>query len=344
MAAELATASAAEEPSEPMPRPYRGRLGAAVALNLTCVSCHAHEAEEWRASAHREAYSNAAFQEALRVEPMAFCRGCHAPESDPKSAPPPPVAELGVGCVTCHVAEEGVVLAGAGSTTDAGGRPSAAPHPIRRSLAFARASGCASCHEFRSLVAPGDDDANFMQTTMREHAGSRAAALACAACHMPVVSGRRSHAFAESRNPGWLRDALRVEAERGEQGRVRITLVQTSAGHGFPTGDLFRRLEVGCELRDEDGKVEGRAVKYLARHFAIVPGRPGRTLVADNRVFDEPKVVDLVLRPASRPRKGVVSWWVTYQRVATVGMGTDPREARIESEVRLHAGELPWDG
>ena len=345
MATVLATASAAEVPSEPMPRPYRGRLGAAVALNAKCVSCHAHEAEEWRTSRHREAYSNAAFQQALRIEPMAFCRGCHAPESDPKSAPPSPVAELGVGCVTCHVAEEGVVLAGAGSTTDAGGRPSSAPHPIRRSLAFARTSGCASCHEFRSLVAPGgDDDENFMQTTMREHARSQAAALACATCHMPVVSGRRSHAFAESRNPAWLRDGLRVEAERGEQGSVRLTLVQTSAGHGFPTGDLFRRLEVGCELRDEDGKVEGRAVKYLARHFAIVPGRPGRELVADNRVFDEPKVVELVLRPASRPRKGVVSWWVTYQRVANVGMGIDPRAARIESEVRLHAGELPWDG
>src|ERR1700677_3074966 len=71
MAAELATASAAGEPSEPMPRPYRGRLGGAVALNVTCVSCHAPEAEEWRASRHREAYSNAAFQEALRIEPMA---------------------------------------------------------------------------------------------------------------------------------------------------------------------------------------------------------------------------------------------------------------------------------
>jgi uncharacterized protein YjhX (UPF0386 family) len=161
---------------------------------------------------------------------------------------------------------------------------------------------------------------------------------------MPVVSGRRSHAFAESRDPAFLRDSLRVEAERGEQGRVRITLVQTRDGHAFPTGDLFRRLEVGCEIRDEDGKVESRAVRYLARHFAIVPGGQGRQLVADSRVFSDPKVLEFVLRPASRPRKGVVFWWVTYQRVATAGMGTDPSEARIESEVPLHEGELPWDG
>ncbi len=246
--------------------------------------------------------------------------------------------------MTCHVVEPGVVLAAAPSTAGAG---SSAPHPVRRSLAFARTAGCAGCHEFRSLVAPGDDDdANFMQTTVREHAGSRAAAgIACAACHMPVVSGRRSHAFAESRDPAWLGDRLRVTAARAEGGRVRVTLVQTSPGHGFPTGDLFRRLEVGGEIRDERGEVVRRDVKHLARQFAIVPGWPGRKLVADDRVFDEPKVVDLALRPPPRVHEsGTVFWWVTYQRVATVGTGTDPKDARIESEVRLHGGALPWDG
>ena len=283
----LLRAGAAVEPPQPMPGPYRGRLGAAVALNATCVSCHTHEAEEWRASRHREAYSSAAFQEALRIEPIAFCRGCHAPESDPASAPSQPVADLGVGCVTCHVAEEGVVLGAASSAADSSAGASPAPHPVRRSLAFARTGGCAACHEFRSLVAPrhDDDDGNFMQTTVREHQRSPAAETACAACHMPVVSGRRSHAFASSRDPAWLADRLRATATHTEGGRVRVTLVQASPGHGFPTGDLFRRLEVGCELRDDGGKVVSRDVKYLARRFAIVPGTPGRQLVADDRVL-----------------------------------------------------------
>jgi hypothetical protein len=338
----LPMASAAAALSQPMPGPYRKRQGAAVALNATCVSCHAPEAEEWRASRHREAYSNAAFQEALRIEPVAFCRGCHAPESDPTRDAPPPVADLGVGCVTCHVAEEGVVLGGASSASDAGASP--APHPVRRSLAFASPASCAGCHEFRSLMAHGDDDSNFMQTTVREHQRSPGASAACAACHMPVVSGRRSHAFAESRDPAWLGDRLRASASHTEGGRVRVTLVQTSPGHGFPTGDLFRRLEVGCELRDAGGKIVSRDVRYLARRFEIEPGRPGRRLVADDRVFDEPKVVEMALDPAPRPRGSVVSWWVTLQRVATVGMGTDPKDARVESEVRLHGGDLPWNG
>jgi len=317
-----------------------------VALNATFVSCHPHEAEEWRASRHREAYSNAAFQEALRIEPTGFCRGCHAPESNPASEPPPSVAELGVGCVTFHVAEEGVALAPASSGAEPSAGASPAPHPVRRSLAFARTAGCAACHEFRSPVAPrgGDDDGDFMQTTVREHQRSPAAETACAACHMPVVAGRRSHAFAETRDPAWLGDHLHVTAERAGPGRVRITLVQPSPGHGFPTGDLFRRLEVGCELRDDGGEVVSRDVKYLARRFEIEPGLPGRLLVADDRVFDAPKVVEMALDPAPRPRGAVVSWWVTYQRVATVGRGTDPKEARVESEVRLCSGTLPWDG
>jgi len=41
------------------------------------------------------------------------------------------------------------------------------------------------------------------------------------------------------------------------------------------------------------------------------------------------------------PRGAKVSWWVRHQRVATVGHGTDPAEAKIESEVLLHSGELP---
>jgi hypothetical protein len=30
-----------------------------------------------------------------------------------------------------------------------------------------------------------------------------------------------------------------------------------------------------------------------------------------------------------------VTWWVTYQRVATAGMGHDPTVAKIESVVKL---------
>ncbi|WP_197041164.1 multiheme c-type cytochrome [Chondromyces apiculatus] len=339
---------AATEPHLPMPRPYRGRLGAAVALNATCVSCHAEEAAAWRGSHHQRAHLNPAFREAFTIEPTAFCRGCHAPEADPRKDPPAAVGQLGVACVTCHVTEEGSVLA----ATVPGTAPAAPggadlpatvgmPHAVQRSPEFARTGGCVGCHEFRFPLAPGDEDAHFMQTTVREHQRSPSAGKACAACHMPVVKGRRSHAFAEVRDPEWLRDHLRVTAARVEEDTVRLTLVQTTPGHAFPTGDLFRRLEVGCELRRADGKVVRREVRHLARHFEAVPGKPGRHLDRDDRVESAPKTVDIELSvPPSAPPSDHIAWWVTYQRVATVGAGTDPSQARVESEVKLHAGVL----
>jgi hypothetical protein len=324
-----------------MPGPHRKRLGAALALNATCVSCHAEESAQWRGSRHRQSSTNAAYREASAIEPTAFCRGCHAPESDPMKPLPGAVSELGVGCVTCHVTEEGFVLAAA---SPGHGADEGAPHPLRRSAEFARTSGCAGCHEFRFPAARGDDDDQFMQTTVREHQLSPAAARPCADCHMPSRGGRRSHAFAEVRDPGWLRDNLQVTAARADDRTVRITLVQPAPGHAFPSGDLFRRLEVGYELRDDQGKVLGREVRHLARHFQLVPGRPGRQLVRDDRVFNEPVIVDLALSPSSSPRRpALVAWWVSYQRVATVGTGTDPKKAKIESEVKLHSGVLPWE-
>ncbi|HLM74780.1 MAG TPA: multiheme c-type cytochrome, partial [Polyangiaceae bacterium] len=302
------TAGERVEEGYPMPGPERRRGEAAVALNATCEACHKDEADEWRRSRHREANTNAAYRAAFAVEPSAFCTGCHAPEADlanPKAnanvntnintgtnknkntkIPERAVSELGVGCVTCHITEEGVVLAGTASSAGA------APHPLRRSAEFTKAGACAGCHEFRFPGATGDDDGHFMQTTAREHASSPGADKPCADCHMPIVSGRRSHAFTAVRDPAWLRENLRATASLSADNRLRVTLTQPDPGHAFPTGDLFRRLEIGCEMRDAAGKVIQREARHLARHFDILPGRPGRILTRDDRVFAEPSVVE----------------------------------------------------
>jgi hypothetical protein len=181
-----------------------------------------------------------------------------------------------------------------------------------------------------------------MQTTAREHARSSSAAKACAACHMPFVLGeaasrpRRSHSFAEVRDPEWLKAGLEVTAERVGSHELRVTLVQPRPGHAFPTGDLFRRLAVGCEVRGADGGVVSRDVRYLARDFELVPGRPGRELMRDTRVFDAPVSIELSL--GAQP--GRISWWVRYERVTTVGTGASPADAKLESAVNLHSGIL----
>jgi hypothetical protein len=326
-------AETARAPSAPMPRAYRRRLEDAVERNRECESCHVKQATEWRESRHRQSDTNAAYRAAFAIEPTAFCRGCHAPESDPDKDPPQAVSDMGVGCVTCHVTEEGSVLTAPSPRENAVD----APHPLRRSIEFGRSGACAGCHEFRFPGARDDDDAAFMQTTVREHERSANADKACTVCHMRSAFGGRSHAFAEVRDPMWLRDKLHATVARAGD-TLRITLAQRLPGHGFPTGDLFRRLEIGCEVRDERGNVVHREARHLARHFEIVPGKPMRQLTGDDRVFDEPTIVDLPISSKS----GILTWWVKLQRVATVGIGTSPAEAKIESEVLLHSGVIPW--
>jgi hypothetical protein len=172
----------------------------------------------------------------------------------------------------------------------------------------------------------GDEDASFMQTTVREHAASSSAAVACSSCHSP-------HGLGKIRDPEWLRGQLSVRAERRDG--VKITLAQRAAGHAFPTGDLFRRLEVGAELRAPDGTVRARDVRHLARHFVVAPDMHGRTLVRDDRLREEPVTLDLDVKGT-----GAVHFWVRYQRVAQAGSGLSPERATIESEVLLHSGVL----
>lgn len=317
-----------------MPGPHRNRQREAVRLNATCEGCHPTQAAEWRGSHHQRSGLNPAYRHALAVEPSAFCRGCHVPEGDPRAASPGAIEALGVGCVTCHVTAPGEVLAAEAREP----RATESPHPVRRSAEFAGSGACAGCHEFRFPAALGDDDERFMQTTIREHRRSSAAAKPCAGCHMVGRDGARSHAFAEVRDPAWLRAQLRAAAER-EDDDVLITLQQTAPGHAFPSGDLFRRLEVGVEARGPDGRPRFQQRRYLTRHLDVVPGRPGRHLSLDNRVFDGPAVVEFSLPPEARGAP--LRWWVSYQRVATAGTGREPEKAPVESACLLASGALP---
>ncbi len=315
-----------------MPGPGRARGEAAVAENRACELCHEREARSWRSSLHHHAGTHPAYRDAFAVEPNPFCRGCHVPEGVPTAEPSASVRALGVGCVTCHLTPGGDILA-----APAQDRQEPAPHRLLRSAEFASDGGCAGCHEFTFPGLHGGDDRAFMQTTSREHRRSAGRTTPCASCHMPLVDGARSHGFDRVRDPAWLRENLLVEAER--QGDiVQLTLRQPRPGHAFPTGDLFRRLEVGLLVQDRSGRVRLRERQFLARHFEVRTGVAGRHLERDDRVFDEPRSVFFSLPDGEHLR---ISWWVTLQRVASVGDGTSPAEARVESEVRLHEGRLP---
>ncbi|WP_438020920.1 multiheme c-type cytochrome [Sorangium sp. So ce315] len=337
-----AAAGAAQPPRPAMPTPARGRLDAAVAANRACEGCHDEAAREWRASLHRSANTEPAYRRAFAIEPMPFCRGCHAPEAVPVEPEPEAVGALGVGCVTCHVTAASSADASAGvlaAPWTRPGPPPAAPHPVVRDARFAGAAACASCHEFSFPTARGGRrPEDLMQSTLTEHRRSPAADRPCADCHMPAgAAGRRSHAFVGSRDPAFVRSAVSVSARRTSAAAVEITLAPANAGHAFPTGDLFRRLEISAEALGPDDMVLGHADRYLARHFEIRPGQIGRRLIADDRVHAAPVTVALEVGPAGAGRE--IAWRVAYQRVGHPE-GVDERDALVEGEITVASGRL----
>lgn len=228
-----------------------------TSASARCTSCHEAAAASWRHSAHAKAWSNEVFQAAYRVEPQAFCRGCHAPLSDPSRAPTALAAQEGVSCVACH----------------------AKPHAER----VDGTAVCARCHEFAFPgPAPVARAPTFMQTTVREHRQSVDGATSCADCHMrKQASGARDHGVIV--DAALVRSGLSVtvRASRTTAGiRVRFEL-SARAGHAVPTGDMMRRLELRTWV---DGGPVVRA--ELARVFADVRegARSARVEVMDTRV------------------------------------------------------------
>ncbi|MFO7561205.1 MAG: multiheme c-type cytochrome [Enhygromyxa sp.] len=341
----LGLASARSRRDASMPAPTtRERAAERLAQNRDCEGCHTDIAQEWRASLHRASYTDPMVQAAITGEDdPSFCRGCHAPEADPRREPDPERAAIGVGCVGCHLIGEDILAA------PKPGPVETAPHPVRREAKFAGPEACAGCHEFWFPSAGRGGHELIMQRTVGEHRRSPARDQPCQACHMPPRASEggkvhRGHGFHVVGEPRMLRAAARITGEReiDEQGRalVRVILAPRAAGHAFPTGDLLRRLLVRVE-----GSHPCEAERYLARHFALVRSRGGaaiRVEVDDDRVglTGDPRVVEFALPSACAEQP--LRWSVVYQRVLDGPIG-DERGAKVWDQLELAHGELGLD-
>ena len=320
-----------------------------------CASCHAEIAAEWRASMHAAAWTDDVFQSAYAVEPMAFCRNCHAPASA-GAAPRGAAADDGVSCAVCHVRAGHVVGVG---------RSRAAPHPVMAVRAVGASEFCAGCHQFDFPGDTGRGGAHFetgepMQDTYAEWLDSAAAAdgTPCQGCHMPWVDGprgrHRSHRFPGGRDLDLLRSAVDVAAAarpEGDRTVVTVTLTPRALGHSFPTGDLFRRVEVTAAWEGDAATV---ARVGLAREFANVPARAphgGLTFVrrqrADTRLaaagLGAPRVLTLTL--PGRPPGGRVRWSLDHLLMptplaASQGVG-EPRNRLVVAAGTITPGDTP---
>lgn len=316
---------------------HRGE--AMVAANTACERCHTEVAVEWRASLHRASWTEPAFQRAFEREPLPFCQGCHVPEADPTSPPSDALAELGTGCVSCHLVPEGVLAAKDGHSP----KRATSPHAVVRDGRLDGDAACARCHEFSfpSAKKPLGPDVP-MQSTVGEHTASPAAGQSCATCHMPHAPGRRrSHRFASSRDEERIRSAVQVGAERSSPSSVAITLASNVRGHAFPTGDLFRRVEVLVEAVAPGEVLVASEAKYLGRHFPLISTSPGgmrhRAVGVDDRLGSEQRTITFDLGPEAA--RLPIRYRVGYQRVAHP-RSNDESASELDGEIEIASGRL----
>lgn len=266
-----------------------------------CATCHAEIAAEWQGSAHARAFVDGVFLAEYLPAQERFCRQCHAPlVQDPSAPEAAALLARGVDCAACHV-RDGHVL-GARGTGDA-------DHAARRDARLRTSAFCGPCHQF-DFPAPADGvprryrPGRPLQDTLAEWRQSAYRDVPCQDCHMPQVASaapappraddpraaaptrHRSHAFSTLDSPALLARAVKVRAtaRRGGQSLdVTLELAPGALGHAFPTGDMFRQVEVSVRVGPEV------RTALLERIFAqtIDPDARGHALeqVDDTRVL-----------------------------------------------------------
>ena len=330
-----AGAEASRSPPLPGPAPQARSAGYDVAAeNHFCASCHTEIAAEWQGSMHHSSWDDGVFQTAYAVEPIAFCRNCHVPEADPNEMPAEDARRLGIGCVTCHVESGEVVGSHARGATKE-------HHAVRGDARLATSSACERCHQFEF---PEPQRAP-MQSTADEHQVSKHATESCQHCHMLPVVGEagvrhRSHDFRVIGNPALLRSALLASGSRIDERAVNVALAAARVGHAFPTGDMFRRLEVRAQIVGEGG-AEARPV-VLSRRFEMAMGNhgPERKQIGDDRLAATAETRDVRLQFSEALAGRAVNWQVVYQRMdagMATAFGLDP----VADEVVVADGLIP---
>jgi hypothetical protein len=233
----------------------------------SCGGCHEAERTAWDVSMHHASFSSEDFQSSYREEPSTFCVDCHAPLG--RKLGTATAYAHGIGCESCH--------------------PASSEHAKGPVAVRATTSPCAPCHEFESERAR-----TFLQSTEHEHRASRYRDTSCIDCHMARSdAGTRDHRFDVSRNPGVLSRALFVGAPRREADYVAFVLRGVAVGHRFPTGDIFRRLQVRAWIEDERGRILADQDFALNRdwdaHRAARSPRVRAVEHGDTRLDDDPR-------------------------------------------------------
>ncbi len=259
--------------------------------NAECAPCHQTVYDNWQQSRHRVAFTNELYHDSHAREPSAWCVNCHAPFAEPGANPLDLAKRVqsddGVSCNVCHVRAGKVITSKIPQPQK--GMPA---HDYVAEPQMATATFCESCHEFNFPSADSKPAAGRefrysdlpMQSTHSEWKTSGFAHSPCQNCHL-FGESPQSHRFPGGHDAKNLQQALKLECERSEDGKLRVRLYTLGVGHAFPTGDLFRTLRISLYA----GKTLITELK-LGKRFdnqTVPPGemhRPNKFLAEDSTI------------------------------------------------------------
>lgn len=245
-----------------------------------CKNCHKKEFEEWSLSIHKKSYSNFFFKEALKEEPRIWCVNCHAPFHELNE-----ISNLkedknlseGIGCPVCHV-KNGEIF----GTKE---RLDLKEHKVFEDKSFGNGNLCKNCHEFNFTDShePNIKYSNFpMQTTFSEFKEFQSIHKkdSCNSCHLK----NSSHSFSGPNDKEFLKKNVLVKFNTIKQNqnyilKLKITILKI--GHAFPSGDLFRSVNV-LIFNNEKKILEEYKIRKLIRMI-------DKELILDTRLYPNKK-------------------------------------------------------
>lgn len=272
-----------------------------------CGRCHVQQYRDWRSSLHHATMGPGILWQfyLYRQSGANSCMRCHAPLAEQKalvamkfhwpnvpSTPPPAyvprdLAHQGLVCAACHVRAQRRYGPPPPRGWAAGDTPGLPHDGFVATAAFKNSRFCAACHQFPAS-GPALDGVP-LENTYEEWRHSRFAreGVSCQDCHMPA--GR--HLWRGIHDPAMVRKAITVSLHVRRRGprqvHVVATIVNSGAGHDFPTYSVPRvtaRIDLmtpaGTVARQLASRIIQRRLNVaLTRQFSDTRIKPGGHLV-----------------------------------------------------------------
>ena len=258
---------------------YLTEVGSTQPSAADCGGCHVEIYEEFRSSAHAQAWTRPSFVAASGDRSITDCLGCHAPSTVFGEGQPELRAarrDEGVTCLSCHF-DDGAMVGPIESTALVD------PHPIAVSRTRYRTSKlCGKCHEgtYREWVA-----------------APRRGGKTCQDCHMGRVTRKATQGTSTISNllvsfedefegrrhtfhvpvAGTIYDVLTalISGVQRDEEMLRCDLILTNElPHLIPTGDFgYRWVKIKVEARSPSGAPLATSETSLFKELgdALVP-------------------------------------------------------------------------